>query len=132
MCNCSGDSVMWISRGRSGSRHITRYPATPTRSFRCILNPIQVPNHFPEGVLSMRFSHYVVCAALLAAAPAFSQTFGEITGEVRDSSGGTIPAARISVTNIDTNATREAFTNDAGVYSVPSFPPALHNPRVEK
>ena len=80
----------------------------------------------------MRSLQYVLCAALLAAAPVFCQTFGEITGEVRDSSGGAIPGAKISVTNVDTNAAREALTNEAGVYSFPSLPPGVYNLRVEK
>jgi hypothetical protein len=42
----------------------------------------------------------------LLAIPAFAQTLGEITGHVSDSSGASIPAATILLTNKSTNAVR--------------------------
>jgi hypothetical protein len=57
---------------------------------------------------------------------------GEITGQVTDATGGAVPGARITVTNADTNATREVTTNDSGVYSFPSLQPGVYNLRVEK
>src|SRR5436190_18171959 len=84
------------------------------------------------GLSAARAVRIVFCGLLLATAPAFFQTFGEITGQVMDTSGGAIPAARITVTNVDTNATRDALSNEAGVYSFPSLPPGAYNLRVEK
>jgi hypothetical protein len=69
---------------------------------------------------------------LLLGLPVFGQTFGEITGEVRDSSGAIIGGAAITVTNVATNATRSATSNDAGVYSFPSIPPGIYNLKAEK
>jgi hypothetical protein len=64
--------------------------------------------------------------------PTWGQTFGEITGEVRDSSGGNIPGANVTVTNLATNATRIVTSNEAGVYSFPSLPPGEYSLKVEK
>jgi hypothetical protein len=80
----------------------------------------------------MRLANYVVCLALLTAAPVFCQTFGDISGQVTDSTGGALTGAKVTATNIDTNATREAVSNDAGVYSFPSLQPGVYNVRVEK
>src|SRR6185295_4617195 len=80
----------------------------------------------------MRLLSFVVCLAVLLTAPAFSQTLGEITGQVTDSTGGVVPGAKISATNTGTNATRNAVSNDAGVYSFPAMQPGAYSVRVEK
>ncbi len=64
--------------------------------------------------------------------PAWTQTFGEITGQVRDQSGAALPQARITAVNTATNATRATVTTDAGVYSFPSLVPGSYAVRVEK
>ena len=61
-----------------------------------------------------------------------AQTFGEITGEIRDSSGAVVTDAGVTVTNRATNVTRTGVTNESGVYSFPSLPPGLYELRVEK
>ena len=63
--------------------------------------------------------------------PAFPQTFGGITGEVRDASGASIPAANVTVTNTETNAVRTTATNDTGLYAFPSLIPGSYRVRVE-
>src|SRR5260370_98961 len=69
-------------------------------------------------------------ALLFFAAPILAQTFGEITGEIRDSSGGIVVSAHVSVTNQATGGTRTARTNQDGVYSFPSLPPGLYDLKV--
>lgn len=63
--------------------------------------------------------------------PSFGQTFGEITGEVTDSSGAVVIGATVSVTNPQTNFTRTATTNNAGNYSFPALLPGVFNVRAE-
>ena len=70
--------------------------------------------------------------SLVAMTPAFSQTFGEITGEVKDSTGALIPSVAVTATNIGTNAQRSTVSNDAGIYSFPSLAPGSYNVRAEK
>jgi len=45
----------------------------------------------------------------------------QISGTVRDSSGGTIPGAEVTVTKIDTAMTRTVFTSADGVYVLPNL-----------
>ena len=80
----------------------------------------------------MRKVSILVCFAFLLALPAICQTFGEITGTVKDPSGAAISGATITVTNINTNANRQSISNDAGVYAFPSLPPASYTVKVEK
>ncbi len=70
----------------------------------------------------------VLCFGL----PIFGQTFGEITGEVRDSQGAVIPGAEVSVTNVAQNVSRTTTTNDAGLDAFPALPPGSYNLRVAK
>ncbi len=43
--------------------------------------------------------------------------YGSIVGEVRDASGAAVPGATVTITNKDTNQSREAKTDPAGAYS---------------
>ena len=67
----------------------------------------------------------VLAVSLIPAAPeSFSQemTKGELSGVVTDASGARVPAASVVATHITTQFTREAQSNDSGVY-VMSFLP---------
>src|SRR6476620_11158804 len=66
------------------------------------------------------------------AVPTPGQTFGEITGEVRDPSGAAVPNAVITAANKGTNAIRTATSNDAGIYSLPSLLPGRYDVKVVK
>jgi hypothetical protein len=57
---------------------------------------------------------------------------GTIVGTVSDPSEAVIPKAQVTVRNQDTNARREALTDDDGDYSVPLLPPGLYEVSVEK
>ena len=70
--------------------------------------------------------------ALLLCTPAFAQTFGEISGAVRDSTGAAIPSAQVTVVNVDTNATRTAVSNEVGYFTFPALPPGTYNLKAEK
>jgi hypothetical protein len=72
---------------------------------------------------------FVLTAAL--ARLSFAQTFGQITGEVTDSSGAVIIGATVTVTNPQTNFTRTATTNSAGAYTFPALLPGVYNVRSE-
>jgi len=74
----------------------------------------------------------VLLLGLLACLPVFSQTFGEITGEVKDAAGAIIVGAKVSATNTGTSAARDTLTNGAGVYAFPSLQPGAYDVRVEQ
>lgn len=72
-----------------------------------------------------------VALGFLMCAPFFGQTFGEITGEVKDSAGAVIVGARVTITNTATAAIRDTVTTPAGVYSFPSLLPGVYTVKVE-
>lgn len=78
--------------------------------------------------------HYlrVLCVCFALWTPAWSQTYGEISGEVRDATGAVIAGAQITLTNVATNAVRQAVSNEAGIYSFPAIPPGVYTLRAEK
>lgn len=65
-----------------------------------------------------------LCFSLLISsfmAPAQTGTGGTILGTVTDPSGAIVPNASITVTNIDTNQSREVKTNQSGDYLLPGL-----------
>src|ERR1041385_6777797 len=77
-----------------------------------------------------KFSLFLLLA-LAAIVPVYGQTFGEIVGEVKDSTGAVIPHANVTVTNTATNVSRSTESNEAGLYTVPSLVPGSYSVRVE-
>src|SRR6266542_4140078 len=80
----------------------------------------------------MRKRLFLVCIALFTGLPLLAQTFGGITGEIRDAQAAVIPGAEVVVTNVATNVTRNTVSNDAGVYAFPSLPPGTYTLKVSK
>ena len=67
-------------------------------------------------------------AALVWAAcvtTAYAQN-AQVTGAVNDSSGGVIPDATVTASNVDTGLTRTAVTDGKGDYRLPSLPPGVY------
>ena len=46
----------------------------------------------------------------------------QLSGVVRDSTGGTIPGAEVTVTKTDTGMVRTVFTGADGTYALPNLP----------
>ena len=62
----------------------------------------------------------VVIGVLAVAAVSAAQTVtGTLQGTVTDTGGGVLPGAIVTIKNVDTAATREVTTNDAGFYTAP-------------
>lgn len=76
-----------------------------------------------------RFRLTTVIALFIAiASPLVSQTFqAQITGVVRDATGAIVPNAKLTATNLATNATFTAQSNDQGIYRFLALPPAQYN-----
>ena len=69
----------------------------------------------------------IVLLSAFAVVPLTAQNtagFGSITGTVMDSSGSVLPRATVIVVNTSRGIRRELETTDAGVFDVPSLPPA--------
>ncbi len=70
-------------------------------------------------MLQLRHPFFLI--QVLAAAPLLAQT-ASVQGVVQDQSGGSIAAALVVVTNLDTGLRRDTKTNDTGLYTVPALP----------
>ena len=79
-----------------------------------------------------RFLLSSAAVAALSAVSLFAQTFGEITGHISDASGAGVPAAKVLLTNLATNAVRTAVSTDSGDYTFPSVAPGSYNLKIEQ
>src|SRR5580700_11972168 len=81
---------------------------------------------------SLRFPSVMVAALLLVSSSSWAQTNeGRILGTIRDSSGGVIIGAKVTVTNTGKQVSRELVTNDTGEYVAPDLEPGLYTVSAE-
>ena len=62
----------------------------------------------------------------------FAQATSQISGTVKDATGGVVVGAEITVTQTDTGVTRSATSDASGVYSLPSLPLGPYRMEVKK
>ncbi|OYW12035.1 MAG: hypothetical protein B7X34_02315 [Acidobacteriia bacterium 12-62-4] len=75
-----------------------------------------------QGDLSMRTKYVaLLCLFFSLSLSVFGQTLGDLSGEVRDTSGATVAGAKVSLINSATGATRDTVTSESGTYSFPSL-----------
>ena len=72
----------------------------------------------------LRVLGHVALLSLVASGTAHAQAVAgsQLSGIVRDSSGGTIPGAEVTVTKTDTGMVRTVFTGTEGTYTFPNLP----------
>ncbi len=87
-----------------------------SKTLRCATN-------FAAGIL-------LFCA--LSLQPLQAQFRGSFQGTVTDPSGAVVPDAKVTLTNTDTNNSRETTTSGAGTYAFPSLAPGHYTFKVEK
>lgn len=84
---------------------------------------------------SAPFCVFLALAAFFAAAgnSVFAQSnTGTVTGIISDTAGAVVPAAKITITNLDTNVSVQVTSSGTGNYSVPSMLPGRYRVGVEK
>ena len=69
----------------------------------------------------------VFVASLLCSTRSFAQGLGSIVGTVTDKSGAAVTAAKITVVESGTGATRDAEPDTQGYYVIPSLRPAQYS-----
>lgn len=57
---------------------------------------------------------------------------GTVVGTVRDSSGGLVPGADVTITNTGTSTSRSATTDANGYYTFPNLAPGTYEVKVQK
>src|SRR3984893_9296244 len=62
----------------------------------------------------------------------FAQVTASMTGRVEDASGATIPETNVTVTSLETGATRTGTSDEAGNYRVLSLPVGRYDVKAEK
>lgn len=80
------------------------------------------------GILSVWL---VLILSFAATAAAQSAGTGSLAGRVTDERGGSIAGAKVTVRNMDTNATRELITDDAGDYRAVLLQPGAYEVAVQ-
>jgi hypothetical protein len=74
----------------------------------------------------------ILFVSVLAVPPAFAQgDRGQIAGFVKDESGGVIPGATVTITELQTGLARTGVTDGTGYYVFPSLAPAVYEVQVE-
>src|SRR6187455_2864369 len=83
------------------------------------------------------FALRVTAALALLLAPANQQLhsqilYGSAVGNVRDASDAAVAGAAVTITNTQTNQSRQTLTNETGGYSVNTLEPGTYTVRVTK
>src|SRR6201987_610929 len=74
----------------------------------------------------------LLALSLLLCVGAYAQAVtGTVLGTVLDSSGGAIPNAKVTLTEVNTGASRDTQTNDSGNYTFPSVPEGNYSVSIE-
>lgn len=77
---------------------------------------------------TLRIGAFVVGVSLVLVLPAVAQrTTGEITGIVRDDTGGVLPGVTISAIGANAAGTHTTTTTDGGNYRIGNLPPGLYD-----
>jgi hypothetical protein len=85
------------------------------------------------GVRSFTMFWAMGLILFLIAVPVFAQlATGTILGVVKDTSGGTVAGANVTVTNSETTQSRTVTTNDDGSYRFPGMPVGHYSVKIEK
>src|SRR5712691_10972477 len=68
----------------------------------------------------------LLALGLLLSTPAFAQFRSGIEGTVTDASGGVVPDAKVTLTNVDTGVSTTVPSNADGLFRFPSLPPGRY------
>src|SRR5713226_5703521 len=94
-----------------------------------------ISSSWRQLMLNLRRSFFLgfVTVLLAFASSAWAQkTSGTIAGTVTDDSGALVADAKVTVTSVQTEATRTSQTNSAGLFSFPDLNPGVYNVAVTK
>jgi len=85
-----------------------------------------------KGVRILRTAAVCLLGLLLVTGAASAQgSSGRLAGTVLDSSGGVLPGATVTLTNVQTNQSATAVTTDTGAFLFPQLQPGMYKVVVE-
>src|SRR5947208_100441 len=89
---------------------------------------------FKSAFLKLAFPLVILALAALAAPERGSAQvlYGSIVGNVKDSTGATVPDAVVSIVQVETKRARQATTNEAGGYTFATIPSGTYILKVSK
>src|SRR5438309_3917236 len=89
---------------------------------------------FKSAFLNLAFPLVILALAALAAPERGSAQvlYGSIVGNVKDSTGATVPDAVVSIVQVETKRARQATTNEAGGYTFATIPSGTYILKVSK
>jgi outer membrane receptor protein involved in Fe transport len=100
---------------------------------------MRVPRRIPtflsgyfKGTVLVSCSTLLLFVLLLPPNTLAQRINGAIVGTVTDASGAAVPAARVSIRDVNTSITRTFVTDDSGYYSAPQLPPGTYDVSVLK
>ncbi|HWC99331.1 MAG TPA: carboxypeptidase regulatory-like domain-containing protein [Candidatus Sulfopaludibacter sp.] len=73
----------------------------------------------------------VICLLLLGTFVRAQEFRASISGHVTDSTGATVPQAKVQATNLATKETNSAVTDNSGSYTIPLLPPGMYKLTIE-
>jgi Carboxypeptidase regulatory-like domain len=73
---------------------------------------------FQTAALGLLLAIMALCSASLRA----QTSFGQIAGNVTDASGGSVPGATVTITNVGTHTVRTVVSDDSGFYILTNLP----------
>src|SRR6202521_659885 len=77
-------------------------------------------------------SFFAMVLVLLSSNTGFAQVTASLTGRVEDPSGAGIPETNVTVTSLETGATRTVTSDEGGAYQVLSLPVGRYDMKAEK
>src|SRR6266567_3352425 len=80
----------------------------------------------------MRLKTLLIVILSLCALPTYAQYRASIQGVVTDPQGGVVSGATLTLTNLETNQTLTATTNENGIYNFNALPPSKYSLTAEK
>src|SRR5207248_4231967 len=120
--------TLWYKTSTAGCMQVQRFSALTSDKNRFWLES----NRGRRGKYMRTLRIFALLSLLLATSLFWAQTgTSTIRGTITDQSGGVIPGAKVTLTNTETNATRDTQSNETGSYVFDLITPATYKVAVE-
>jgi hypothetical protein len=84
------------------------------------------------GLSRFTYTALVLLLAVSSRTASAQVLFGSVVGNVTDASGAAVPGAVVKITEMQTNESRSALTNEAGTYTIATVPAGTYQVEITK